>query len=276
MRLPLAERCPQGPADGGCRVSWRVCRAKAGAHQSPAGGGELGKTVFGGETVTAFAGGQVLRIVHTRDFHPDLTKASFAEEMPIVSSSGAPAIQPAHSSMLLRSSTGYLGTTTSETAKRPPGLRHAKRLAQHPWFVGAQVDDAVGNEDVDAVSQSAPLSLVRTSSHLQRVPPTLPSPRPEPCPTRSRALHRGPWCRSSSPNFSRRAGLRGGGRPLAGHRRSGSRPRDAAQTTVTRYLPSETSWAHNRNVLCPDARRLRTCSAIHGGGRVCSTSLIER
>ena len=41
--------------------------------------------------------------------------------------------------------------TTSDTAKRPPGLQHAESFAQDSVFVGGKIDDAVGNDDIDRV-----------------------------------------------------------------------------------------------------------------------------
>ena len=41
--------------------------------------------------------------------------------------------------------------TTSETAKRPPGFKHAEGFAQDVVLVGGKIDDAVGDDDVDGV-----------------------------------------------------------------------------------------------------------------------------
>ena len=67
-------------------------------------------------------------------------------------SSSAPAMQPTHSRTLWRIS-GSISprVTTSETAKRPPGFRHAKGFAQHPVLVGRKIDDAIGDDHVDGV-----------------------------------------------------------------------------------------------------------------------------
>ena len=68
------------------------------------------------------------------------------------SSSSAPATQPTHSSMLRSHSAGTSPrTTTSETAKRPPGLSTRKASRKHAVLVGRQVDHAVRDDDVDGV-----------------------------------------------------------------------------------------------------------------------------
>ena len=67
-------------------------------------------------------------------------------------SSSAPATQPTHSSTLRRISAGTSPrTTTSETAKRPPGFSTRNASAQHAVLVGGEVDHAVGDDHVDGV-----------------------------------------------------------------------------------------------------------------------------
>ena len=61
-------------------------------------------------------------------------------------------MQPTQSNMLWRTASGTSPrTTTSETAKRPPGSQHAEGFAQHAVLVGGEIDDAVGDDDVDGV-----------------------------------------------------------------------------------------------------------------------------
>ena len=41
--------------------------------------------------------------------------------------------------------------TTSETAKRPPGLQYAKGFAQDGIFVGRKIDYAIRDDDIDGI-----------------------------------------------------------------------------------------------------------------------------
>ena len=64
----------------------------------------------------------------------------------------APAMQPTHSSTFLRISAGISPrTTTSETAKRPPGFSTRNASRKHAVLVGRQIDHAVGDDHVHRV-----------------------------------------------------------------------------------------------------------------------------
>ena len=61
-------------------------------------------------------------------------------------------MQPTQSNMLLRTASGTLPrTTTSETAKRPPGFNTRKASRENTIFVGGEIDDAVRDDDIDRV-----------------------------------------------------------------------------------------------------------------------------
>ena len=78
-------------------------------------------------------------------------------------------MQPTQRSMLLRTSSGTSPrTTTSETAKRPPGLRTRNASREHAVLVGGEVDDAVGDDDVDGVvgKRNASISPLRNSTFV--------------------------------------------------------------------------------------------------------------
>ena len=61
-------------------------------------------------------------------------------------------MQPTQSAMLLRTSSGTSPrATTSETAKRPPGLSTRKVSRSTRVFVRREIDDAIGDDHVDGV-----------------------------------------------------------------------------------------------------------------------------
>ena len=61
-------------------------------------------------------------------------------------------MQPTQRSICCRTSSGTSPlTTTSETAKRPPGLSTRNASLQHPVLVRREIDDAVRDDDVDRV-----------------------------------------------------------------------------------------------------------------------------
>ena len=97
-------------------------------------------------------------------------------------------------------------TTTSETAKRPPGFstRNASRSTRR--LVGRQVDDAVGDDDVDAaVGQRDVLDLSLQELDVRRARPSAGSRAPARASRRS-CRDRTPcrWARRAGPTAARR------------------------------------------------------------------------
>ena len=81
----------------------------------------------------------------------DVDQSGGGERRLVLGAVSAPAMQPVHCSMSARVASSMSGSAmTSETAKRPPARRTRAASRRTRRLVGGEVDDAVGDDDVDA------------------------------------------------------------------------------------------------------------------------------
>ena len=145
--------------------------------------------------------------------------------------------------MLPRTSAGISPrTTTSDTAKRPPGFSTRNASAQHPVLVGRQVDDAVGDDDVDRiVRQRDLLDLALQELDVGRRRPCAGCRAPAPASRRS--------CRGRRPCRSGRPGA-----PTAA-RRCRRRSRDRARSRPAAVRPARSDCRSRARPARPPAVR---------------------
>src|SRR5262249_8648633 len=123
-----------------------------GADQAAAGRGELGEAALGGGAVAAFARRQVLRLIDAGDLDADGMEPGLVEQLAIrrlLERARAAARPELH--VLAQFNWQMPLDDDVRDREAATGLEHTEGLAQHARLVTAQVDHAVGNDNVHAV-----------------------------------------------------------------------------------------------------------------------------